>query len=89
MAERIITDARHDDPRIGLVKSGEQVRLGTALGVAMEPSWLWARLVGIAHTTGPRRFIVRKYRPGDGWYPTGEYLRTTIIGLVPWDGKRA
>lgn len=86
MSARIALDERHDDPRIGRARPGDEVRIGAAIGHVNEPRWLWARLVGIIHDRTPRPYLLREYRPGDGWYPTGDLLRTSIIGLVPWEG---
>jgi hypothetical protein len=84
---KVTVDERHADPRIGRVRVGDTVRLGTAIGVTMEPDWLWARLVGILKRhEGIGPYVLRKYVDGDGWYPTGEYVRTSFIGLVPWTG---
>jgi len=67
---------------------GDPVELGDTLGNGQEPGELWGRLVGIRKDDCPpiRRFIVREFRAGDGWFPTGGY-RTTWL-LCAWEGWR-
>ncbi len=78
------------DPRYGLARIGEPVRIGTAIAYQIEPDELLARLVGIIRPTAsdtPVRYVLREYVAGDGWFPTGPYFTTTtFIGLVPWTG---
>ena len=61
---------------------GDTVRLGVCLGNPLEAGERWGRLVAIRHKeVGMQHFVVRKYREGDGAFPTGEYVATWL--LVP------
>lgn len=67
--------------------AGDRAELGDTLGHPMEPYIRWARLVGIRKVERDTkqqwgRFIVRMFKDGDGWYPTGEYRQTNW--LVAW-----
>lgn len=74
-----------DPERMGIRRPGDPVELGTAIAYALEPSALYARLVGIRHGDVAQPFVVRRYVDGDDWYPTGEYENIADFGLVPWD----
>lgn len=52
LGELFTADDRHRDFRIGLAHVGEAIRVGIAIGYAMEPDVLWGRLVGIRHRGG-------------------------------------
>lgn len=68
---------------------GSTVRLGMCLGFRTEPSFRYGRLVGIRRRpdTEMERYIVRRYSPGDGEFPTGSLVSTSSRGLVPHTGE--
>jgi len=69
--------------RTNAPEPGDPVEIGVTLGNGTEPDIRWARLVGIdKHEEGIRKYVVREFRPGDTWYPTGAYTTTWL--LVPW-----
>lgn len=69
-------------------RPGQRATLGDEIGFAMEPDYLYARLVGILKDPKAAKWaIVRRYQPGDRvGVPTGEYYRVWL--LVPWTGEK-
>src|SRR5947208_203802 len=67
---------REDPPRVG-----DPVEIGDVLGFMIEPPMRYGRVVGFIREDVPlesisaARVIVRMFRPGDGRWPSGGYLR--------------
>lgn len=63
---------------------GDTARIGDTLALSIEPGERYARITGILHTwEGIGPFIIRTFRHGDSWYPTGDYRRTSRFGITP------
>jgi hypothetical protein len=64
---------------------GDPIRLGTCIGYGQEPGSRLGRLVAIIHEPGREieRYVVRRYAPGDGEFPTGTYITTSHVFLIP------
>jgi hypothetical protein len=73
---------RERDPR-----AGDQIEVGDILGFSQEPMMRWGRVVGYlkrkTENLSAARVVVREFRPGDGRWPTGGYVRAWMC--VPWD----
>ena len=66
---------------------GDALQLGDLVGHPMEPSDLYARVVGLRKDkcTPMERVIMRVFQPGDTTFPTGEYRTSWLV--VPWYHK--
>lgn len=65
---------------------GHPVKLGMELGLAIEPSVRWGRLVAVRRDSCREieRYVVREYEPDDvDGIPTGEYRTTARVWLRP------
>jgi hypothetical protein len=67
---------------------GQPVQIGVCLSYAIDMTTRWVRLVAIRHGDVKEfhRFIVREYKEGDTDFPTGKYMTTSTLGLVPHTG---
>lgn len=67
------------------VHPGAHIQLGVCIGHTIEWGDRVGRLVGIRHNPDHEihRFVVRKYAPGDGEFPTGGYFTTSHLFLTP------
>lgn len=70
-------------------KAGEPVQIGDVVGFGLEPGMRYGRVVGRVKKHAQSRsemrkakIVVREFRPGDGRWPSGHYLRSWLI--VPW-----
>jgi hypothetical protein len=80
-------------------KVGDIAEIGDTVALGIEPGERYARIVGVLHngwygldskgpsTIGP--FVIRKFRSGDNWFPTGSYATTSAIGVCPIDGTES
>lgn len=68
-------------------QAGKTIRVGDIIGFAIEPQMRYARVVGWVKGPLPSlprsRVLVREFRPFDGRWPTGNYVRPSWI--TPWE----
>jgi hypothetical protein len=73
-------------PEGRIVGVGDTAEIGDLVGMAMEPDYLYARVVGFRTAADPAmRAVLRRFRPDDGRWPTGGYVSTWC--LIPWTGR--
>lgn len=67
-------------------RPGHPVEIGDIVGSGIEPGMRYGRVVGFIKK--PQRGIsgaktvIREFRPGDGRWPTGDYIRAWLF--IPW-----
>jgi len=63
-------------------QEGDEVQLGDTLSLN-DTGQRWGRVVGLRKDDcrAMERIIVRTFRDGDGWFPTGHY-RTTWLAIA-------
>jgi hypothetical protein len=65
-------------------KVGQNAEIGDTVAIGCEPGERYARIVGfLKQYEGIGPFLIRTFQHGDGWYPTGEYRRTSQVGITP------
>ena len=68
-----------------LPKAGDSPRLGDTVPHPQEPAMRLGRIVGVCKDDEKvQRYWIRKFHKEDGWFPTGEWVRTWMV--IAWMG---
>lgn len=67
-------------------QAGDKIEIGDTVGHPQEMHERFGRVTGFIKGGRPFPVIIRKFQPGDGWFPTGSYVQTWLV--VPYTGGK-